>query len=120
MTLPTQTKKAFVSDPIREKELEEKALAELLKTSRVLKDAGYKLRVEGGDLDIARIGHWVWIEGEIIKTDAKLRGLIKGLGYKFNGKRVAWSWSPYTWKGKRSPLSLDQLAVKHGYSLGGV
>lgn len=101
--------------PERERELEGQALDCLFKATKALKDAGVVLRAEGGNIDIARIGHWVWAEGEELKTLPAIRGLLKGLGFRYNGKRQAWGWSPYKYRGKRSPLELAQLAQKYGY-----
>lgn len=109
--------KAFRT-PEEEKALEELALQELLKMTRTLKSNNVVLRTEGGNIDIARIGHWVWAEGEELKTRPDLRGILKASGYKYNGVRKAWGWSPYKYRGKRSPLALNQLAQKYGYELG--
>lgn len=112
------SKKTFRT-PQQEKELEEKAYQELLRITGILKSAGVVLRCEGGNIDIARIGHWVWIEGEELKNRPDLRGILR-VDYKYNSIRKAWGWSPYQYRGRKSPLSLDQLAVKHGYQLAGV
>lgn len=101
----------------QEAELERQALVKLAEVTRMLKTAGVVLRFEGGNIDIARIGHWVWAEGEELKDKADIRGMLKGAGFKFSPQRKAWGWSPYKYRGKRSNLALEQLAVKYGYEL---
>ena len=103
--------------PEQEKELEQAALVKLMEVTRMLKSVGVQLRCEGGNVDIARIGHWVWAEGEELKEKADIRGMLKGAGFKFSPIRKAWGWSPYKFKGKRSKLALEQLAQKYGYEL---
>lgn len=98
-------------------QLIELARNKLLEVTSYLKGKGIRLRIEGGDIDIARVGHWVWAEGDTLKDLPEVRGSLKGMGFKFSPCRKAWGWSPYKYRGKRSPLALGQLAVKHGYEL---
>lgn len=106
------------ADPVQLKQLEDQAVETLIKVTHWFKDQGVKLRHEGGTVDVARIGHWVWCEGEAIKDSAALRGSLKGMGFKYSPTRKAFGWSPYKYRGKRSPLELDQLAQKYGFELG--
>jgi len=92
-----------------EKRLENLAVEKLEITISQLKSKGLK---EG--INLARIGYWVWVDGEVLKTDAVLRGTIKGLGYQYSGKRLAWSWSPVKRFCRGSKDTLPQLAQKYG------
>lgn len=105
----------------KDKELEEQASVKLSTVTAMMLSQGVPLKFAGGDITIARIGHWLWIESETRKTSndypATVRGALCAAGFKWSNKRCAWSWAPYKWSGKQSKLGLDQLAVKHGYQL---
>lgn len=102
--------------PEEEKALEAKAAQYMLEVADKLRASGIKLRGESdGVVNLVRIGHWLWCDG--LKDEAKARGILKGMGFKFSRTRLAFGWSPYTYRGKRSKLELPQLAQKYGYQV---
>lgn len=105
----------------KDKELEAQASLKLIDVTSMMLRCLMPLKSRGGDITIARIGHWLWIESETRKSStdypAATRGALAAAGFKWSNKRCAWSWAPYKWSGKQSRLGLDQLAVKHGYQL---
>lgn len=102
--------------PEQEKQLENEAAAYMLIVADALRAAGIKLRGESdGVVNLVRIGHWLWCDG--LKAEAKARGIVKGMGFRFAPDRLAFGWAPYKYRGKRSKLELPQLAQKYGHEV---
>jgi hypothetical protein len=71
-------------------------------------------------VNVVRIGHWVYVDGEIVRESEDIRtalkiGTISGYKFRYSHKRKAFAWAPYTYKGKSSGASTEQLAEKYGY-----
>jgi hypothetical protein len=95
--------------------LEDQAVTKMEATINVLEQYGAVFGEEG--ISIARIGSWVWIEGEALKSDAKMRGVVLGCGFKLSYQRNAYYWRA-SYNGRESKLPLNVLAAKHGYQVG--
>lgn len=70
-------------------------------------------------VNVVRIGHWVYVDGEVVRASEQIRTNLKtgfyGYKFRYSPKRKAFAWSPYTYRGKSSGASTEQLAEKHGY-----
>ena len=61
---------------------------------------------------IRLIGKWIWIEGET----RHVKDTIKAHGFRWNNKRVAWSWKPYAGRTRFNSRAndLDDLESFYG------
>ena len=68
------------------------------------------LKLEG--VELLLIGTWLWVQGKTRES----KDAIKGLGFKYNGKRKMWYFNPNPEKKTRynSRANLGDLAKKYG------
>jgi hypothetical protein len=107
-------KKTFTNSPERLAELEAKAKEVINLVCNYFADKN----IHG--VNVVRIGHWVYVDGEVIRQSDSLRaalksGEISSLKFRYSPTRKAFAWAPYTWRGKSSKASTEQLADKYGY-----
>jgi hypothetical protein len=63
-------------------------------------------------LDCALIGTWLWVSGDT----KPWKDQLKALGFKWHATRCVWFWHEGKYKGRRSRVGLDGLAMRYGYS----
>lgn len=95
-------------------------LAELeAKAREVIELITSRFKAENIHANVVRIGHWVYVDGESIRASDEIRQKLKtgsyGVKFRYSPKRHAFAWAPYSWKGKSSGASTEQLAEKYGY-----
>lgn len=62
------------------------------------------------NVTISLIGTWLWITGDTKPN----KDAIKGLGFKWHGKRKAWYWRKFASSRYAKNLSLNDLAGNYG------
>lgn len=75
-------------------------------------------------LNVVRIGYWLHIDGEALRTNPELRTKLKTgnldvmpeCKFFFNFKTKVWTYTPIPHKGKSSGKTFEQKAEKYGFS----